>query len=84
LRIDYREDDGLVERISALIWLLARHPLRSLRDQKLRGSSESSLTSLAPAARRLERDTHARVQPLGGGEAPVVARRLAALTGRRV
>jgi GT2 family glycosyltransferase len=84
LRIDYREDDGLVERISALIWLLARHPLRSLRDQKLRGSSEASLTSLAPAVRRLERDPAARVQPLGGGEAPAVARRLAALVGRRV
>jgi hypothetical protein len=83
LRIDYREDDGLVERMSALIWLLARHPLRSLRDQKLRGTSKASLASLAPAVRRLERDPAARLQALGGGEAPAVARRLAALAGRR-
>jgi GT2 family glycosyltransferase len=83
LRIDYREDDGLVERLLALAWLIARHPLRALRDQKLRGSSNASLASLAPAVRRLGRDPAARVQPLGGGEAPAVARRLAALAGRR-
>jgi GT2 family glycosyltransferase len=82
LRIDYREDDGLAERVAALVWLLVRHPLRVLRDQKLRGADAASLASLAPAVRRLERDAGARVQALGGGEAPVVARRLQALAGR--
>jgi hypothetical protein len=82
LRIDYREDDGLAERLSALSWLVVRHPLRALRDQRLRGSGEASLAALAPAVRRLERDPGARVQPLGGGEAPAIARRLAALAGR--
>ncbi len=45
LRIDYREDDGLAERISALAWLLARHPLRVRRDHGLRGSARASLAS---------------------------------------
>ncbi len=82
LRIDYREDDGLAERLTALAWLAAHHPLRALRDQRLRGPGEATLTALAPAVRRLERDPGARVQPLGGGEAPTIARRLAALAGR--
>jgi hypothetical protein len=82
LRIDYREDDGFAERVSALLWLIARHPLRALRDQRLRGPGEATLAALAPAVRRLERDPVARVQPLGGGEAPAVARRLAALARR--
>jgi GT2 family glycosyltransferase len=82
LRIDYREDDGLAERLSALAWLFARHPLRALRDHKLRGPGQASLTSLAPVVKRLERDPGARVQPLGGGEAPAVARRLQELAGR--
>lgn len=82
LRIDYREDDGLAERLSALARLIARHPLRALRDQRLRRPGETTLAALAPAVKRLERDPGARVQPLGGGEAPALARRLAALAGR--
>jgi hypothetical protein len=39
---------------------------------------------LAPAVTRLQQEPEARVQPLGGGEAPGVARRLQALAGRRV
>ncbi len=83
LRVDYREDDGLLERLAALLGLCARHPLRCLRDRRRRRSDEASLVSLAPVARRLERDQAARVQALGTGEAPAVARRLAALAGRR-
>ena len=83
LQIDYREDDGVLERLWALVALMARHPLRCARDQLVRRPGEASLVALAPAVRRLERDPLARVQALGGGEAPEVARRLAALAGRR-
>jgi hypothetical protein len=82
LRIDYREDDGLAQRLSALAWLFVRHPVRALRDHRVRGGAQASLTSLAPAVKRLERDPGARVQALGGGEAPAVARRLQKLAGR--
>jgi len=83
LRIDYREDDGLAERLVALVGLFVGHPVRAVHDALTRGSREASLMSLAPAVRRLHRDPGARVQPLGGGEAPAIARRLAALAGRR-
>lgn len=83
LRIDYREDDGLAEHLAAAARLFIAHPLRSLRDELGRRPGEASLTALAPAARRLQREPAARVQPLGGGEAANVARRLQALAGRR-
>jgi len=40
------------------------------------------LSALAPAARRLERDTDARVHVVGGDEVRATARRLARLAGR--
>lgn len=83
LRIHYREDDGLVERLASLVRVFLSHPLRCARDVLAHRKYEASLISLAPAVRRLERDPGARVQPLGGGEAATVARRLAALAGRR-
>ena len=83
LRIDYREDDGLAERLLASAWLLLAHPLRCLRDELWRRRGEVPLTALAPAVRRLQRDRGARVQPLGGDESAAVARRLQALAGRR-
>jgi hypothetical protein len=84
LRIDYREDDGLAERLIALIRVCVTHPLRCLRDERARRAGAVSLMALAPAVTRLQREPEARVQPLGGGGAPEVARRLQALTGRAV
>jgi hypothetical protein len=82
LVIDYREDDGAAARVLALMRLIARHPLRSARDRLSRSPGQPSLAALAPAVRRLARDRQAQVHPLGGAEAAVVARRLAALAGR--
>jgi GT2 family glycosyltransferase len=84
LRIDYREDDGAAARTLALLALALRHPLRCVRDLWGRTPRDPSLIALAPAARRLERDPAARVQALGGTEAHATARRLAALSGRRL
>jgi GT2 family glycosyltransferase len=83
LRILYREDDGLAERLVAVMRLCATHPLRCLRDVRRRRGGAVSLMALAPAVTRLQREPEARVQPLGGGEAAEVARRLQALAGRR-
>jgi GT2 family glycosyltransferase len=84
LRIHYREDDGLAERLMAFMRLCAVHPLRCLRDERGRGAGAASLMALAPAVTRLQREPEARVAPLGRGGAPEVARRLQALAGRRV
>jgi hypothetical protein len=83
LQIHYREDDGLAERLAAFVHLVLRHPGRSVRDALVRGPQEPPLMALAPAVRRLQQDPRARVQPLGAGQAPAVARRIAALAGRR-
>jgi len=82
LTVDYREDDGAAARVLAAVRVVARHPLRSARDVVGRRSGEPGLTALAPAVRRLARDKHARVHPLGSGDAAAVAERLAALAGR--
>jgi hypothetical protein len=84
LTIDYREDDGAAARLSALLRLVARHPLRSARDLLGRSGPAPGLAALAPAVTRLRRDPEARVHPLGGGEARGVAVRLARLAGRRL
>ena len=81
LTIDYREDDGIAARATALAELVARHPVRCALDALARGPGEPALSSLAPAALRLARSSPARVQVLGGREAEAVARRLAALAG---
>ncbi|MGI9185319.1 MAG: glycosyltransferase family 2 protein [Solirubrobacteraceae bacterium] len=81
LSIAYREDDGAAARLAALLGVLVRHPLRAGRDRLGRSPDEPSLAALAPAALRLAADRDARVHALGGGSAPAVARRLAALSG---
>lgn len=83
LRIHYREDDGFAERLRAATRLLVAHPVCCLRDVLARRAGEASLMALAPAAGRLQREPDTRVQPLGGGGAETVARRLQALAGRR-
>jgi GT2 family glycosyltransferase len=82
LRIDYREDDGALLRVAALVRLLVRHPLRCLLDLVRRAPSDPGLSAIAPAVRRLERDPDARVHALGTEQARAIARRVAALAGR--
>ncbi len=82
LKVDYREDDGSLARRTALVRLIARHPLRCALDLVRRCPDEPKLAAIAPAALRLARDRGARVHPLGGEDAGAVARRLAALVGR--
>lgn len=84
LRIDYREDEGKAARALALVRLAARHPLRCARDAARGHLGQPTLAALAPAALRLQREPSARLHPLGGDEAQAMARRLAALTGRRL
>jgi GT2 family glycosyltransferase len=82
LPISYREDDGVAARAFALVALAMAHPVRSARDRGGRRAQEPSLAEIAPAVRRLQRETGARVHPLGGDETRAVARRIAALAGR--
>ncbi len=82
LRIDYREDDGMAARAAAQLALMLRHPLRCAADLLARSPGEPSLSALAPAVLRLQRDRHARVLAIGGGELRATARRLARLAGR--
>jgi hypothetical protein len=82
LEIAYREDEGLAARLLALVGLWLRHPVRCARDVVRGAHGEPSLSSLAPAAARLERQRTARIHPLGGEEVKAVARRLSALSGR--
>jgi GT2 family glycosyltransferase len=84
LTIHYLEDDGAAMRAAAALTIAAVHPLRVLRDLSARGSEEPSTWSLAPAARRLERDRSARVHALGGTSAHARARRLARLASRPI
>ena len=84
LTVRYREDDGIGIRALSLLRLAVRHPLRCLLDVGRGIAGEPSLSALAPAAMRLARDPEARLQALGGAGAQALARRLAALTGRRL
>jgi glycosyl transferase family 2 len=83
LPIDYREDDGVATRTLALARLIARHPLRCLRDLLGRRPGAPGLAALAPAVWRLQRDGGARLHPLGGEDVRAVAVRLGRLAGRR-
>jgi colanic acid/amylovoran biosynthesis glycosyltransferase len=59
VEVNWLEDEGVLDRLTALGWLLARHPLRSLRDvisrRRLDRDERMPLRALAPASRRLER-----------------------------
>jgi hypothetical protein len=84
LEIDYREDDGVAARAIALARLATRHPLRCAMDPLRRERDAPRLSALAPAAVRLVREPGARVHALGGEGVHATARRLAALSGRRL
>jgi hypothetical protein len=80
--VDYREDDGLAARAGAVVLLTVRHPIRVLFDRTTSRPGEPKLSALAPAVRRLERDSRARVHALGAEETRATARRIARLAGR--
>ena len=85
--VDYGEDDGVAERLAALAWLCARHPLRCARDlaARLRWRREEHvrpLNAIAPAARRLVRGGERHLHAHFAAGAALDALRLARLTGR--
>jgi GT2 family glycosyltransferase len=82
LTIDYREDDGVVARVTGLARLLKRHPIRCAADVWHRSPGSPGLAAIAPAVNRLRRDSDARLHVLGGAGARAVATRLATLAGR--
>jgi GT2 family glycosyltransferase len=85
VQTDYREDDGIAGRAGALLALAVRHPLRVAADVVAHRPGEPTLSALAPAVLRLERDGRGgqvRVHAVGGEEVRATARRLARLAGR--
>jgi GT2 family glycosyltransferase len=82
--VSYLEDDGILRRLSALAWLVARHPLRSAADLGSRGRSEGEalpLRALAPLARRLVRLGARDLRAHSGALSAPSALRLSRLTG---
>jgi hypothetical protein len=82
LLVDYLEDDGMAARWFATTNLLFRHPWRCAVDLLNRSPDAPPLHSLAPAVRRLERDSAARIHTLGASRDRAIAERLARLAGR--
>jgi GT2 family glycosyltransferase len=79
------EDDAPAERLRSLGWLLARHPIRSLRDtlpSRGQGESRPPLRQLAPALRRIAAAGAGEIVSLGGEGEPRELERIARLTGR--
>ena len=83
--VAYVEDGGFAERLAALCWLTARHPLRSLQllPDRWRWDPEDyvSLTALAPVARRLERAGVSHMHAHFATASSVSALRLSRLLG---
>jgi hypothetical protein len=72
-------------RAGAFLALVLRHPMRVAADLAARRPGQPTLSALAPAVLRLERDGRGgrvRVQAVGGEEVGATARRLARLAGR--
>jgi Glycosyltransferase like family 2 len=84
LRINYREDDGGLLRLTSAARIALAHPVRCMLDLLRRAPGDVPLRALAPAVRRLERDDDARVHALGPGQAQAIAGRLARLAGRQL
>jgi GT2 family glycosyltransferase len=84
VQVSYLEDEGAAARWLALIWVLARHPFRSGFDVAAHRHRRPPLSALAPAVRRLERDSGARVMALGPSGARTTAARIARLAGRKL
>ena len=82
LTVDYREDDGVAARMTAMVAVAVRHPLRCLRDLGGRTAGDPGLGALAPSVKRLGANGPVRLHPLGGERAQRTAARLAALSGQ--
>jgi len=87
LRVNYREDDTLLDRLRCFAWAIARHPLRSLRDRlaagrwRAGGEEVTHLASIAIPARRLTRAGEGRVHAHFARVAALDGLRLQRLTG---
>jgi colanic acid/amylovoran biosynthesis glycosyltransferase len=59
IQVNWLEDEGTLDRITAMAWLTARHPVRAVRDlisrRRLDPGERMPLRALAPATRRLIR-----------------------------
>ncbi|MDQ3571564.1 MAG: glycosyltransferase [Actinomycetota bacterium] len=85
LSVAYLEDDPLPQKTRDLVWLLARHPLRSLQDRLRRRhwSEEATLplSALASPARRLARDGSPHIHAHFAATAALNAMRLSRMLG---
>jgi len=86
LAVSYRADDTRAERARAALWLVARHPLRALRDllSRPRWRHEERLPplrELAPVARRIHRFGARHVHAHFAAGAALDALRVAELLG---
>ena len=82
----YAEDDGRRAKLSALAWLVRRHPLRSLGDllRRRRWRREEyvrPLRALAPAVRRIDTHGSSHVHAHFAADAALDAMRSARLLG---
>jgi hypothetical protein len=78
--VAWAEDDGTLRRVSAVLWLAARHPWLALR-RALRNRDGPSLLSVAARARRLERAGVSELRAVGGEQAQRDAADIARLIG---
>ena len=85
---DYLEDDGILEKASALAWLALRHPIRSFLDRRRRrawATEEDAwpLSALAPAVRRYQRSGAPHLHVHFAGGTALNALRMTRLVGGR-
>jgi colanic acid/amylovoran biosynthesis glycosyltransferase len=83
----YVEDDSVVEKLAALVWLISRHPLGCARDviQRRRWRRQEEvmpLRGIAPVARRLADHPAARLYCHFASGAALTTMRIARLSGR--
>ncbi len=83
--VRYLEDENAGARALALLWVLARHPLRSLRDlaerRRFDPAERMPLSAIAPMARRLARGRERHVHVHFAALAAVNALRAGAIVG---
>ena len=81
----YAEDEGTLDRLRSLVWVVARHPLRALADFVVRrrvGSGERlPLRAVAPFARRLAAGGERQVNVHSTEMACVIALRAGRIAG---
>ncbi len=88
LDVRYLEDETIAGRLRALLWAVARHPLRALADLPLRRrfaeDERMPLSAIAPMAQRLARGGVGHVHVHFAALAAVNALRAARIAGVRV